>query len=117
MAGFIPFLLSETNYRMRVPLDDKVYMFAVRWNSRDSAHYVDIFQDDGDAVALGIKLVLGTNLAKRHLHPLFTRFVFGMMDSERSGVDAAFDDLGRRVFMYVIDVQEIARLGSTGATG
>jgi hypothetical protein len=113
MHGEIPFIQSDTNYRLGVPIGDVMYLFDVRWNSRDEAHYLDIFEENGTPVALGIKLVLGVNLARRNLHPLLFRYVFSVIDTEQSGVDAAFDDLGRRVRLIMRDMRELARLNGS----
>lgn len=114
MPDFIPLDPSETNYRIRVPLDNETFLFDIRWNSRDAAFYIDIRQQDEVPIALGLKLVLGVNIGRTSNHPFFQKHMLKMVDSSGAGLDATFDDVGRRVFLMHTSFSEITGLDGGG---
>ena len=96
-ADFIPLTPAATNYRLRVPLDDQLYLFDIRWNSRDQAFYMDVLNIDETPIVHGLKLVLGASPGRTRAHKFFIDHMFRMIDSTGEGVDATFDDIGKRV--------------------
>jgi len=103
VIGRLPFQPSENNYRLRVPLDNVLYLFDVRWNSRDAAWYFDIREDDETEILMGIKIVLGGKLGQTSTHPFFSTRILTVIDTSREGVDARFDDLGGRIQVVIAD--------------
>lgn len=101
MPVSIPFLKSDTNYTLIVPIDDQQVLFDVRWNSRDEAFYVDMYQADDVIIALNIKLVLGVQLGRRSHHTFFQEHSMTVADTSDRSEDAGFDDLGDRIVVLV----------------
>lgn len=116
----LPFRPSIGHYDFDTDIEDRTYIFDVQWNARDNvdpntgvargAWYFDVREQDGAAIALGIKIVLGTYLGRRLNHPLFRRGVLLAIDTaggEGRGRDAGFDDLGTRVIVKYYTTVEI----------
>lgn len=106
MAEFIPFIPGDTNYRLAVPLNDGEYLFDVRWNERDQAHYVDIRLSNEEVIVLGAKVVLGGRLGQLSTHAFFDAHVLQPIDMSGEGLDARFDDLGQRVQVVHMTMSE-----------
>jgi len=111
MPNFIPLTPSDTNYRMRIPIDDAVYLFDVRWNSRDKAFYLDIRREDEAVILLNIKCVLGINLGRSSAHPFFRKHLFRLFDTTEQGVEAKYDDIGKRVVLAHYTSRELFTMG------
>ncbi len=107
MADLIPFVQSDNNYVLGVPFGDVRYMMTVRWNSRDAAWYMDIRLEDDTPVALGLKLVLGPPLGRRSTDPFFQTNILQVVDTTGTGVDAAFDDLGGRIQVMHLTLDDL----------
>lgn len=107
MSEYLPFIQSDNNYTLRVPLDGTTYQFRVRWNSRDGAWYMDLANEDLTPIAYGLKIVLGARLgaALQHLS-FFQEHILTVVDTTSHGLDAAFDDLGDRIQVAHTTVDE-----------
>lgn len=99
MASLIPFRPSDTNYRLAIAFDNVPVFIDTRWNERDQAWYIDFREEDETPIALGIKVVIGTNLGRRSTHKFFVSQIFVPFDTSGVGRDAGFDDLGARVIV------------------
>lgn len=109
----MPLLPRFANYRFGATIETVPYLFDVRWNSRDAAWYMDVLEQGEAPIVLGVKLVLGAYLGRRCNHALFKRGVFMMQDTSGEGRDATFDDLGSRVVLVYMPIDElIRRLGN-----
>lgn len=107
----VPFIPSVPAYEFSLDIDGVSYTFDVRWNGRASAWYVDVLLSDGTAVARGIKIVLGAYLGRGRLHELFQLGVFVARDTSGDQRDATLDDLGTRVEVVYVPIDEaIGRL-------
>lgn len=113
MATIIPFAPSIPFYRFATTLDNVEYVFDVRWNGRDEAWYFDVSEADGTAIASGLKIVLGTYFGRWVEHPLFREGVIVAVDLSDAGVDAKFDDLGTRVVVMRMGLEEVLSLRVT----
>lgn len=111
MPEYLPFIQSDNNYRLQVPLSGVLYLFDVRWNDRDSAWYMDMYEADETPILLGVKLVLGNILGRRSRHLFFVQHLLRVVDTSGSGKDAGFDDLGSRVQVMHIPVSELDTMG------
>ncbi len=107
MAISLPFLVSDNNYTLVCPIDDEAIEFDVRWNSRDEAWYLDIYEDDDTVIALNVKLVLGVSLGRKSRHPFFQSHTMIAVDTTGSGTDPGYDDLGSRVQIIVENVSSV----------
>lgn len=106
MSISIPFLTSETNYVLACPIDDEQILFDVRWNSRDSAWYMDMYEADDTVIELNIKIVLGVPLGRRSNHVWFENHLMLAVDSTGEGRDPGYDDLGGRVKVIIQTVED-----------
>lgn len=102
----LPFIPSVPSYRVSTTLSGVVYIFDVRWNTRDEAWYFDLLTEDETVIRHGIKIVLGTILAGR-VSTRLPRGAFIAADLSGFGRDAGLDDLGSRVNVYFYTLEEI----------
>lgn len=93
----LPLIPSVDVYTFDTVLDEITYYFRVYWNGRDEAWFLDVYDADQQAIAYGIKIVLGTNLGRTVDHPLTRQGMLVAIDRSGEGRDATFDDLGDRV--------------------
>lgn len=107
-SGTIPFLPSDNNYRLAIPIDTVMYLFDTHWNSKDQSWYFDLREQDESPIALGVRVVLGASLGRSSHHPFFTKYMLHAIDTTGEGREAGFDDLGARV---VVRLSSIADLG------
>lgn len=110
----IPFLTSDNNYELTLPIDDTTIKVDVHWNSQDDdnvgAWYIDIRTQDDEAIAIGIKIVLGVNLARASTHPFLQKYLLTVIDTTALGRDAGYDDLGARIAVLIYTRAEILEL-------
>lgn len=104
----LPFIASNGNYQFETYIGDKPYVFDVRWNERDEAWYFDLSENDGRAIASGLKIVVGTHIGRTSRHELFSRGVFVAVDTEGNHRDATYDDLGTRVEVRYYPIEALA---------
>jgi len=104
----IPLVPSLPYYRFTTTLDAEQYVFDVRWNARDAAWYLDLYEIEGAAVAMGIKLVLGVGLGRKSTHHLFVDSILKLVDTSGARRDAGFDDMGTRVLLYFYSADVLA---------
>lgn len=100
MPVVIPFRPSIGRYRFVTVIDEVQYVFKVRWNSQDAAWYFDVLEFDETPIVEGVKIVLGTYLARRSNHDLFLQGVMLARSRELVHADPGFDDLGVTVVVY-----------------
>lgn len=99
MSTFLPVAPSDPNNQFQVSLNDDVYTFDVRWNTRDEAWYFDLTDAEGRVIVAGVKIVLGALLGRRSSHPFFRQNVLVAIDTTLENRDPGFDDLGTRVLL------------------
>ncbi len=107
MVAVIPFRPSDNNYRLVVPFDNVPTLIDTRWNAIDEAWYIDLRAEDESPIALNLKIVLGTNLARRSTHPFFYGQVLVPFDTSGKKKDAGYDDLGARVIVQRFTIADI----------
>jgi hypothetical protein len=93
----LPVIPSVPHYDFTTVIEDRTYLFEFRWNDRDSAWYMSVFEQDNTPIISGVKVVLGVGLGRRSNHPLFFDGVFRAVDTSGLLVDPTLDDLGTRV--------------------
>lgn len=104
----LPLLPSIAEYTFDTLIDDRLYYFRAYWNARDAAWYLDVYDSDRTPIAYGVKIVLGTNLARTFEHPLTRQGALVAIDRSGSNQDATFDDLGMRVVVLHLTSTEMA---------
>jgi hypothetical protein len=117
MVVELPFIPSNGNYRFGTTIENAGYNFVVRWSTVEACWYFSIFEVNEDPIIQGVKIVTGTYLGRRCAHPLFDAGVFIAIDlaSEEQPTDPGFDDLGTRVVVVFVPVQDLlVRLSGGG---
>lgn len=115
MALLIPFQPSLPFYTFSTTIDNVEYVFNVRWNGRDGAWYFDVSEVDNVPIASGVKVVLGGFLGRAINHPLFRDGVIVAVDTSDAGKDATFDDIGTRVQVMRLTLDEVLALRVTAS--
>lgn len=104
--------ISRYDFTLSLPtpgaLAGTPYIFRFRWNSRDVAWYMDVYEIDETVVVLGVKLVLGTYVGRMCPHPLFAEGIFIVIDTTNKHKEAGYDDMGTRVELWYCSANEIA---------
>lgn len=107
----LPVVQSLPNYRFACDVEGVQYIFDARWNTRDLAWFMDVYDVVEAPIRCGIKIVIGTYLGRSCNHPLFRAGVFMAIDSAGTQRDAGLDDLGARVqLVYVPQADLLAIL-------
>jgi hypothetical protein len=81
-------------------LDGSEFIVRVRWNTRDAAWYLSLFDVADDPIFQGIKIVLGVALGRRVTDERMPGVFLAADLNSPDGTDrrdAGFDDLGERV--------------------
>ncbi len=99
MIGTLPLVPGLGHYTFTTTLSDVPFEFEVRWNERDGAWYLSMYDTDGTPMAEGMKIVLGAFLGRRSVHPWFAENILAVVDTTLTEVDATFDDLGVRILV------------------
>lgn len=113
MALVLPFDAESPYYTFSTTIENAEYRFNVRWNGRDAAWYFDILEYDGTPIVHGVKVVLGCYLGRHTNHTLFRQGVIVATDLSGSGRDATVDDLGSRVVVMRLTLDEVLSLRVT----
>lgn len=93
----IPVQVGEPFYEQIVSIDGTTYTFTFRWDDDANYWYLDVADEAGDPINMGIRLVLGITLGRTSTHRLFRTGVMMLFDTSDSGVDPTLSDLGTRV--------------------
>lgn len=110
MPTIIPLTPRDPEQRLAITLDSTPYVLRVRWNTQDSAWYLDAYERDGTTViAISIKLVYGIKLGAIVDHPLFNSGMF-LFNTTGGKLDPGFADLGRQVLLVHTTVDEAVLL-------
>jgi hypothetical protein len=106
---------STDHQRFSTTIDNATYTFEVRWNVDDESFYLDVYEVDGTAIMLGMRIVLGAFLGRTKDHPLFRRGVLMAYDISGDKREATYDDLGTRVVIRWVPVQTLVKLTRAAA--
>lgn len=104
----LPLVPSLSNYRLSTTLEGQEYLFDVRWNNREEAWYLSIFDVNGDVIKWNIKIVLGVQLGMRVTNANFPPGALYAIDLTNRGLEAKFDDIGERVVVIYLSSAEVA---------
>lgn len=104
----LPFSPGIEEYRVATALGDVGYVFDLHWNHRDKCWYLDAYEDDGaTAIFHGVKIVLGAFLGRQFRHRLVLDGALMAIDTSGQSLDAGLDDLGTRVLVVRLSLDEI----------
>ncbi len=116
MGQIIPITQGDSNQQITTTLDDVTYVLRVRWNTRDTAWYLDALERDGKTpIAFGVKIVVGILLGSAIAHPLFMAGMFAW-DTSGDDLDPGFSDLGVRVLLVSLTAGDQVLLGQPVVT-
>lgn len=107
----IPLRVGVPFYDLQVPLDGTTYTLQVRWNTRYSAWYMDVLDEQGSTMLVGgLALLLGAAISAKVTGRPYPGF-FVMLDTSGTNVDAGFSDLGDRVLLEYLEAADLAAMG------
>lgn len=87
---------SEQSFK----LDGAVYTLTIRWNTRDGAFFMDLYDANGDLLKPAIKLVCDWPLTGlRDTDPRMPPGVLRVLDTTGAQIDPTLDDLGTRCLL------------------
>lgn len=95
------------DYEMDLPLDGETFTLRFRWSAREAAHYMDVYDQDGERVAAGLKVVLGRKLGLRRIGRGMPAGALIAVDTARRGQAPGETDLGDRVQVYYLEADEL----------
>lgn len=108
----IPVVADEVAFSLRAELDGAFFGLSFRWNDRASVWLLDITDDDGADVVLGLTLVTGVPINAGLTHvPAAPAGLLTVLDTEGRGGTPGVDDLGTRyrvLFTPYADLEEAA---------
>lgn len=109
----IPFDPSNPNHEFTCQLDGAQYLLRARWNARDLSYYLDVSDEAGDPIRVGIRIVLGALLGARCSDARFPPGLLIAVDTSSPtgmGIDAGIDDLGARVQVWYYPLGDLSAL-------
>ncbi|MBA3841173.1 MAG: hypothetical protein H0X39_00880 [Actinobacteria bacterium] len=113
----LPVVTSDPNHRIQTTIKGVAYLIDFRWNARDVAWYMDIYDGIEQPIRCGIKIVIGTFLGRSCSIGPFADGAFIAFDATGKGKDAGFDDLGARVkIAYLTSADLLQYYGLVGVT-
>ena len=92
----IPVTSTEPSSSVDVMLDDKAFSIETRWNDRDGAWYLSLYDADGEAIITGRRVVADWDLLLRVQDARRPTGRLLVVDTTGAG-DPGRDDLGDRV--------------------
>ena len=107
MAEFIPFDPSIPHQRLEVSILNTPIIIDARWNPRDEAFYLDLFDVDETPIIRSIKVVLGVDFFHRSSYPLFVGRSLFAIDTSGTGVECGIDDLGGRIQIAFFNERDV----------
>lgn len=113
----IPTRAEQVDYVQRTALDGRDYLLHFAWNQRESKWYLDVRDQRGEPIVLGIKIVANKRLLGRlvtsEARPPGELIAVDMTSPAGSGKDAydpGKSELGSRVVLLYLDAETIASL-------
>lgn len=94
-------------YSQRTILDGREYQLSFHWNQRASAWYLSIADENGVAIASGIRLVVDWPVTRWLVAENAPAGVISVFDLTRSQIEATISDLGTRVAVLYTPAAEV----------
>ncbi len=109
MASQIPFAPGVPFQRIEITIDSIPVIIDARWNSRDEAFYLDIFQQDETVIARGLKVVLGASMGRGYAYAseFFQGTAMFAQDISGKAKECGIDDLGQRVVIWYLNAADV----------
>ncbi len=97
MSIQLPIKPEGARFQFSSEIEGISYTFTFRWNGRDGAWFLEVGDGDGTSLVTGIKVVINCLLLGRATIAGLPGGDFIAFDTTGQAIDAAFEDLGRRV--------------------
>lgn len=111
MAEFIPFTPGNPNETLEIVLAGDPYLIVSRWNGTDNnktgAFYLDLYDVNKKAIAVGMKVTLGVLLGRTNTHVFFAGRALFAYDKSNSGRECGIDDLGGRIQVAYLTADDL----------
>lgn len=95
---------STPNQRMDFALDGTRYVFEFRWNDRDQAWFMSMFDEQESPIMESVKITLGSIIGSHYVDPRKPPGPIFAADLSNLNQEAGIDDLGERVQVYYSEV-------------
>lgn len=115
MSLLLPIDQQTSHFTFSTELEGVSYSFSFRWNDRDGAWFMGIGDGSGNPLVAGIKVLLGVALLGRRPAPGLPPGNIIVIDTTDQDIDAAYEDLGRRIQLYYLTTDEIAAARAAAA--
>lgn len=104
----LPIVQESAWFSFATELDGAGFTFTWRWNDRAAAWFFDLADSDGGVIATGVKLVVNLPLlVPFHANARCPAGELIAIDTTGQGLDAEFEDLGRRVVVLYASEDEV----------
>lgn len=103
----VPLINTLPFYTQQAQLDGAIYGLEFLWNFREEAWYFTIYDSQGDAIAAGLRVVVGFPIGTRCRDARMPPGIFQFQDTTGGDADPGFADLGARVQLYYFTAGEL----------
>lgn len=101
-----------TYYDELTQLESLEYLLEFVWSTRESSWYLNIYDQDENSLAVGIKLLLNVDLLRRFPDPRLPPGKLICVDQGSTALDiAASTDLGSSVLLMYVTSDDVALTG------
>jgi hypothetical protein len=112
MILVIPTPSDVDSFTQLTSLDGASFELRFRWNPRAAGWFLDVFDAGGEAIVLGVRIVVSWPLLRRVTHAGRPAGEIMAVDTTGGG-DPGRDDLGSRVVLKYFDAASVAELRGT----
>lgn len=99
MTAFValPLRSDAAAFSFRTTLASEEFVFAFRYNQREGAWYLSLYDTDVEPIVLGVKVVVGIPLFRGCVDARKPKGTLVAIDSTQQDLDPGLTDLGNRV--------------------
>ena len=109
----IPIESGVPSQTLKVDLEGDAYNFRIIYNTRVGVWTFDLSNEDGEALASGVTMVMGADLIDQYNLGIGALV---MVEEGITGIDAGVDDLGDRVIFLHLTEEEVAIFKAVSST-
>lgn len=113
MAVEIPLDAALLRYDVRLAVEGVALVLGLSWRERVRSWYLDVYDGDGDAIALGRRLVTGWSPLLRTTDDRLAGAAWLLVRVGDGDEDPGVSELGGAVVLLVMSADEVAALGET----
>lgn len=106
MAQQIP-LISKASHTFQTVLDNTLYQFRQRWNSREGSWRLDINSSEGDPILQGLKLLPNQNLTLQYEDSRLPSGDIVLISTDAEILKPTFDNIDSSVKLIYLSREEI----------